>query len=237
MVTLLQSDIPVWARQTAQHPNFVEYQQWCRTLSSQKKEKSCGQASSHPMRCLSGSDEDVLEQKDGARTWFPFYGNFWQSKIQFHCKLIKIISKAEVYKLCHQPFFILKFPFQNEFWIFIYYFSSKTAVTPVMHYFECTVNMTYKNHAIFRKWTRLINTQYSSAFRNEGYTCVAQSSATQNIDIQLQLEEWSANKFHVSCLHSNKTVQEMSIQVAWPSKVMNTQQLPEKWLYLRIHLN
>lgn len=59
-----------------------------------------------------------------------------------------MISKAELYKLCHQPFFILKFPFQNEFWIFIYYFSSKTAV---ICYFERTANMTYKNHAMFRK--------------------------------------------------------------------------------------
>lgn len=63
IIILLQSGIPVWTRQTAQHPNFVAYQQWCRTLSSQKKEKSYGQASLYPMRCLSGSDENVLEQK------------------------------------------------------------------------------------------------------------------------------------------------------------------------------
>ena len=105
-----------------------------------------------------------------------------------------------------------------------------------MHYFEWTANMTYKNHAVFRKWIQLINTEHSSAFLNDEYTRVAKSSTMQNIDIQLQLEEWSANKFQVSCLRSNKTVQEMSIRVAWPSKVMNAQQLPVKLLYLRIHL-
>jgi len=49
--------------------------------------------------------------------------------------------------------------------------------------------MTYKNHAVFRKWIQLINTEHSSAFLNDEYTRVAKSSTMQNIDIQLQLEE------------------------------------------------
>lgn len=77
---LLQSDIPVLTRQTSQHPNFVEYKERCRTFSSQQKEKSYSQASSYPTECLSGSNEDVLEQKKRARMGFPFYGNYWWSK-------------------------------------------------------------------------------------------------------------------------------------------------------------
>lgn len=108
-------------------------------IAPPQKEKSYHQTSSYSTKYLSGSDEDVLEQKK--RIWFPFYGNYWWSKIQSHCKLINIISKAELYKLWDWPFLILKFQFKNAIWILIYCFFSKTALISVMQYFEFNANM------------------------------------------------------------------------------------------------
>lgn len=122
VVTVLQNDTLVWTRKTAQHPDFMEYQQWCRTYISPPKKKP-----RRPMVPREGY-EDFLEvmrmcwkEKTGPDLAFHFMGFFWQLKIQILCKIIKVISKAECCKLCHQPFFILfhlKMSFEFSFTVF-----------------------------------------------------------------------------------------------------------------------